>query len=90
MPYGDQAIFMSVATFRDLGGFKEIPIMEDFELIRRLQGLGRIEILDTPVVTSARRWIDRGVLQTTLINQAIVAGYLAGVSPTTLASWYRR
>jgi rSAM/selenodomain-associated transferase 2 len=90
MPYGDQAIFLTAATFRDLGGFAELPIMEDFELIRRLQRLGRIEILDTPVVTSARRWIDRGVLQTTLINQAIVAGYLAGISPATLASWYRR
>ncbi|AFY92037.1 TIGR04283 family arsenosugar biosynthesis glycosyltransferase [Chamaesiphon minutus] len=90
MPYGDQAIFLSAATFRDLGGFKEIPIMEDFELIRRLQGLGQIDILDAPVVTSARRWLTRGVLQTTLINQAIVAGYLMGVSPAKLANWYRR
>ncbi|MCY7338128.1 MAG: TIGR04283 family arsenosugar biosynthesis glycosyltransferase [Chamaesiphon sp.] len=90
MPYGDQAIFLRAETFWELGGFREMPIMEDFELIRRLQRRGRIEILSAPVVTSARRWLQRGVWQTTLINQAIVIGYLVGVSPARLASWYRR
>ena len=89
MPYGDQAIFLRAETFWELGGFREMPIMEDFELIRRLQRRGRIEILSAPVVTSARRWLQRGVWQTTLINQAIVIGYLVGVSPARLASWYR-
>ena len=89
MPYGDQAIFLSAETFWELGGFREMPIMEDFELIRRLQRRGQIEILSAPVVTSARRWLQRGVWQTTLINQAIVIGYLVGVSPARLASWYR-
>ena len=89
MPYGDQAIFLRAETFWELGGFREIPIMEDFELIRQLQRRGQIEILSAPVVTSARRWLQRGVWQTTLINQAIVIGYLFGVSPTRLASWYR-
>ena len=88
MPYGDQAIFLSAETFWELGGFREMPIMEDFELIRRLQRRGQIEILSAPVVTSARRWLQRGVWQTTLINQAIVIGYLVGVSPARLASWY--
>jgi uncharacterized protein len=90
MPYGDQAIFLSAATFWELGGFKEMPIMEDFELMRRLQRQGRIEILPAPVVTSARRWLKRGVWQTTFINQAIVIAYLLGVSPARLADWYRR
>ncbi|WP_373542616.1 TIGR04283 family arsenosugar biosynthesis glycosyltransferase [Chamaesiphon sp.] len=90
MPYGDQAIFLTAATFWELGGFVELPIMEDFELIRRLQRLGQIEILAAPVVTSARRWLTWGVWQTTLINQAIVLGYLVGVPPARLASWYRR
>ncbi len=89
MPYGDQSIFLSAETFWELGGFREMPIMEDFELIRRLQRRGQIEILNAPVVTSARRWLQRGVWQTTLINQAIVIGYLVGVSPARLASWYR-
>jgi uncharacterized protein len=90
MPYGDQAIFLTAATFWELGGFVEMPIMEDFELIRRLQPRGRIEILSTPVITSARRWLNRGVWKTTFINQAIVFGYLIGVSPARLAHWYRR
>jgi rSAM/selenodomain-associated transferase 2 len=90
MPYGDQAIFLRAETFRALGGFVEMPIMEDFELIRRLQRCGRIETLAAPVTTSARRWLQRGVWQTTLINQAIVIGYLVGVSPARLATWYRR
>jgi uncharacterized protein len=89
MPYGDQAIFLTAATFWDLGGFVEIPIMEDFELIRQLQRRGRIEILAAPVMTSARRWLQRGVWKTTFINQSIVFGYLVGVSPARLAKWYR-
>jgi uncharacterized protein len=89
MPYGDQAIFLTAATFWELGGFVDMPIMEDFELIRRLQRRGRIETLAAPVITSARRWLNRGVWQTTLINQSIVLGYLVGVSPSRLANWYR-
>ena len=90
MPYGDQAIFLTAETFRSIGGYVEMPIMEDFELIQRLQRLGRIEILSAPVITSARRWLQRGVWQTTLINQAIIIGYSIGISPTRLVNWYRR
>ena len=90
MPYGDQAIFLTAETFRSIGGFVKMPIMEDFDLIRRLQRLGRIEILSAPVITSARRWLQQGVWQTTLINQAIIIGYSIGISPTRLATWYRR
>lgn len=90
MPYGDQAIFLTAETFRQVGGFIEMPIMEDFELIRRLQRRGRIAILPAPVLTSARRWLQRGVWPTTLINQAIVIGYSIGISPTRLVTWYRR
>ena len=86
MPYGDQAIFLTAETFRSVGGFVEMPIMEDFELIKRLQRLGRIEILAAPAITSARRWLRRGVWQTTLINQAIIIGYSIGISPDRLAT----
>jgi uncharacterized protein len=89
MPYGDQAIFLTAATFWELEGFREMPIMEDFELMRRLQRRGKIEILAAPVITSARRWLKRGIWQTTLINQSIVIGYLVGISPARLATWYR-
>ena len=89
MPYGDQAIFLTAGTFHKLGGFPELPIMEDFELMRQLGKLGRIEIISTPVLTSARRWQKRGIIQTTLINQMVVIGYLWGVSPIRLSHWYR-
>ena len=90
MPYGDQAIFIKAITFGEIGGFPEQPIMEDFELIRRLNHLGKIEILSSSVITSGRRWQKLGVFKTTLINQLIVIGYYLGISPTKLAQWYRR
>lgn len=90
MPYGDQAIFLTAETFWELGGFPELPIMEDFELMRRLQRRGQIAIVSTPVITSARRWLKLGVWKTTFINQAIVMAYLIGVSPARLTAWYRR
>jgi uncharacterized protein len=88
-PYGDQAIFLKAETFAQIGGFPELPIMEDFELIRQLRYLGSISILPAPVITSARRWLQKGMLQTTLMNQAIVISYLLGISPQRLAIWYR-
>lgn len=90
MPYGDQAIFLRADTFHQVGGFPEQPIMEDFELMRRLQRLGKIAIVSPPVVTSARRWLQRGVFTTTLINQLVIVGYLLGISRARLGQLYRR
>ncbi|GET37569.1 TIGR04283 family arsenosugar biosynthesis glycosyltransferase [Microseira wollei] len=89
MPYGDQAIFLKATVFNQIGGFPNLPIMEDFELVRRLQPLGKIEIVPAPVVTSGRRWQKLGVLKTTLINQLIILGYFLGIPPDQLAQWYR-
>ena len=90
MPYGDQAIFLSTKLFHELGGFSDIPIMEDFELIRRLQKKGSIIILPVPVFTSARRWQNFGILKTTLINQLVIAAYVMGIAPEVIARWYNR
>ncbi len=90
LPYGDQAIFVPAALFYEIGGFPEIPIMDDFELIRRLKRRGDVAVVPLPVATSARRWAGMGVIRTTLINQAIIAAYLFGVSPERIAGWYRR
>ncbi|MEH2162844.1 MAG: TIGR04283 family arsenosugar biosynthesis glycosyltransferase [Nostoc sp.] len=90
MPYGDQAIFLTKEVFQQIGGFPELPIMEDFELIRRLKPIGRIVIIPTPVLTSARRWLQKGVFKTTLLNQIVIIAYLLGVSPERIRSWYRR
>lgn len=90
MPYGDQAIFLKTEVFHDIGGFSELPIMEDFELMRRLRRLGRIVIIPVPVLTSVRRWLRLGVFKTTLINQIAIIAYLLGVPPEQIAYWYRR
>ena len=87
-PYGDQAIFLPASVFHRLGGFQEIPLMEDFEFVQRLKRMGRIAIAPASVITSGRRWQKIGVLKTTLINQLIVLAYFLGVSPTRLARWY--
>ncbi|MBI5570767.1 MAG: TIGR04283 family arsenosugar biosynthesis glycosyltransferase [Desulfomonile tiedjei] len=85
LPYGDQGIFLRADTFRSAGGFPELPIMEDFVFMRNLRRLGRIRIAQAAVLTSARRWQSRGVWRNTLLNQAIVLGYMLGVPPAVLA-----
>ena len=88
-PYGDQAIFILSRVFRQVGGFPDIPIMEDFELVRRLRKQGNIIILPVPVFTSPRRWQNIGILKTTLINQLVIAAYFMGIDPEMIARWYR-
>jgi len=90
MVYGDQALFMTVEMFQAAGGFPEMPIMEDFEFIRRLRRRGRIAVLPDAVTTSARRWQRLGLVRTTVINQLIIVAYLCGVDPGRLARWYQR
>ena len=89
LPYGDQAIFLTKQVFTEIGGFAQLPIMEDFELVQRLQRQGKIAIAPTPVITSARRWQKLGVIKTTLINQLIILGYYLGISPLKLKNFYR-
>ena len=88
MPYGDQALFLRRDVFEQMGGFPELPIMEDYELVRRLRRRGRIAIAEAPVITSSRRWNALGPWRTTWINQKIVLGYHLGISPRRLARWY--
>lgn len=90
LPYGDQAIFLNAQLFHELGGFANLPIMEDFELICRLRRKGRIAIISTPVITSKRRWQKLGIIQTIFINQVAIIAYLINISPEKIAAWYRR
>lgn len=90
MPYGDQAIFLKPEVFHAIGGFSKMPMMEDFELMRRLRRLGRIVIIPVPVLTSGRRWLRLGVFKTTVINQLAIIAYLLGVPPGQIVRWYRR
>lgn len=89
LPYGDQALFLKTETFQQLGGFPELPIMEDFVFVRRLQAKGRVAIVSAPVITSARRWQKVGIFKTTLINQLVILAYFLGVPLKQIARWYR-
>ena len=86
--YGDQGIFIRRDAFRSLGGFADIPIMEDVDLLARMPSHGCVSVLPLRVTTSARRFEHFGIVRQQLLNTLMVGLYSAGVSPTRLASWY--
>jgi rSAM/selenodomain-associated transferase 2 len=85
---GDQAIFVRRETFARMGGFPDIPLMEDIAFCRVLKRLGRIACLRSRVLTSARRWETEGVWRTVVKMWTLKFLYLAGVSPVTLKRFY--
>lgn len=89
LPYGDQGLFLPRHTFFEAGGYPDEPLLEDVLLVRRLKQKGRIAIAKSSVLTSGRRWRELGLVRTTLINQAIILGHLAGIPTQRLQSWYR-
>jgi rSAM/selenodomain-associated transferase 2 len=90
IPYGDQTIFIRKRDFRDLGGFRDIPIMEDVEIMRRIKKRkGKICIIGRAVMTSPRRWEKEGIVYTTLRNWLLIALYLCGAKPEKLIRFYR-
>jgi GT2 family glycosyltransferase len=90
VPFGDQAIFIRRDYFEHIGGYSNIPIMEDVDLMRRIRKKGdRICIIPEKVMTSARRWEKEGVLCATLRNWMLQSSYALGVPPERLAKYYR-
>ena len=81
MPYGDQGLFMRRSDYFQVGGFKDLPIMEDVDLVQRLNRKGQFKLARGFVKTSARRWESEGVLYTTLRNLSLMIRYLRGESP---------
>ncbi|MFV1966680.1 MAG: TIGR04283 family arsenosugar biosynthesis glycosyltransferase, partial [Pirellulaceae bacterium] len=90
LPYGDQGIFMRKATYLELGGFPEIPLMEDIALLRRFRRSAWPVLLPGPIHVSARRWQRHGVIRQTIRNWGLSFGFRLGVSPDRLARWYGR
>ena len=86
--FGDQSLFVKSDVFRQLGGFAEIPIMEDIDFSRRLRRLGPITLLDPPLWSSPRRFRRLGNARTLLVNTALIALFYLGVSPQRLHRWY--
>jgi rSAM/selenodomain-associated transferase 2 len=87
--YGDQGIFVRRSIFEQMQGYAEIPLMEDIDLMRRLPRHGRrVLIRNYPVTTSARRFVEHGIVRQEALNVALVAAWFLGVKPHTLSKWY--
>ena len=86
---GDQAIFVRKSVFDQVGGFAEIPLMEDIDLSRRLKRFGRPACLRSKVTTSGRRWEHDGLWRTVILMWKLRFLFLLGVSPAKLAKMYR-
>ena len=89
-PYGDQGLFLRRSVYEELGGFSDVPFLEDVAIIRILRRKGRLAPLDVILSTGDRHWRELGILGTTLLNWTMVALYFFGVSPKTLAPHYFR
>jgi rSAM/selenodomain-associated transferase 2 len=87
-PWGDQAQFIRREAFLRDGGFREIPLMEDYELAVRMRR--RSTVLRLTVMTSGRRFLKKGLLRTAALNWTIIIAWRLGVSADRLARWYRR
>jgi len=87
---GDQAIFVRRADFEAVGGYPDIPLMEDIELSARLKRRGRLACLGLRVITSARKWEREGIVRTVLLMWTLRLLYFLGVGAGTLHRWYYR
>jgi len=85
---GDQAIFVTREAFVAVGGFPDLPLMEDIAISHRLKRLCRPFCIGTPVVTSGRRWERNGVVRTILLMWRLRLAYYLGVEPDLLARRY--
>jgi rSAM/selenodomain-associated transferase 2 len=85
---GDQAIFVRRECFERLGGFSDVPIMEDIDFTRRLKQAGRMAAPRSTVVTSYRRWEQRGPLKTIVLMWLLRTLYWLGISPHALTRMY--
>jgi rSAM/selenodomain-associated transferase 2 len=86
--YGDQGIFIRKDIFKEIGGYKIIPIMEDFEIQKRLRKKGKFIKLPLAVTTSSRRFIHVGEFKQQLLNIALLGAYELGASPKTIKKFY--
>jgi rSAM/selenodomain-associated transferase 2 len=90
IPFGDQAIFIRRTYFETIGGYRDIPIMEDVELMRRIRKRAdAICIIPEKVRTSVRRYEQDGILYCTLRNWLLQISYALGVLPERLVKWYK-
>lgn len=87
LPYGDQGLLISRFLYDALGGYADIPLMEDVEFVRRI-GARRLTVLRSQAVTSAEKYRRDGYQRRSWRNIVLVARFLAGADPAALARAY--
>jgi rSAM/selenodomain-associated transferase 2 len=88
LPFGDQGIFCRRAAYERSGGFRDLPLCDDLDLVLRLRRTGRFVVRPEKTVTSSRRYREAGAVRQMFRNWRVMAGYFAGVAPETLSRWY--
>ena len=89
LPYGDQGLLIEKGFYDELGGFAELPLMEDVEFVRRIGGK-HMHLLASKAITSAARYENKGYVRRVACNLHCLALYFAGVAPTEIARRYER
>ena len=88
LPFGDQGIFCRRDVYDRAGGFRDLPICDDVDFVRRLRREGRIVLRPEKTLTSPRRYRERSAWGQVLRNWRVLIGYALGVSPDRLERWY--
>jgi rSAM/selenodomain-associated transferase 2 len=88
LPYGDQGLFVRRRVFVAMHGYRQMPLMEDVDFVRRLVKMGAVVEVPRAIVTSARRWRRNGWFRRSARNLTLLSLYFCGVSPKLLARWY--
>jgi rSAM/selenodomain-associated transferase 2 len=89
-PYGDQAIFVKRPILEAIGGVPNVPVMEDLDLVRAVKSRGRFANLDLSVLSSARRYVDDGMVRTVARHALALAGWMANFDRDRVARWLQR
>lgn len=86
--YGDQALFVEKKLFEEIGGFGDMPMLEDLEISKRLRKRAKMACISEPVVTSSRRFLDKGILKVYIKMFMVVVFYKLGVDIHKIKKFY--
>lgn len=89
LPFGDQGLFCRREAYERSGGFHDLPVCDDLDIVLRLRRVGRLHVRPEKTFTSPRRYRESGTLRQVLRNWRVLAGYFAGAAPEKLERWYR-
>ena len=89
LPYGDQGLLINRRFYRRIGGYRDWPIMEDVDLVRRI-GMSRIILFDIAAITSAKRYIHDGFVKRIVKNLCCLLLYFLGFSPNWISKIYEK